>query len=472
MGAGKSYVAVNWVLLDELKNGKRDVYTTLPVNIDNIAIMVGGKSPAKQRAVVERIHILEDKEKQPVDAEGKPMMKKARIKVGDEWTERETDQPLMLNEARCFWRFTKPNSLIIVDECADYWEAGKADNKKLGVEEGEFGVYLRQHRHYKDDLWMICHNLSDIDPQLRRKFHFVWTVANSRNEPIVNNKWFRNIRWPIQFFIVRQYTAADTKKPMDTHHVNPVPRGYELYDSFSAASRLPGKEMPPEEARSADYKPSFMKRVWEFVRACRKVATLAAFVIGGGYIALTWILFPALGFGESAVQTKSRQIAHRTSTRPAPALPDSATPATAVMVLPQPAAGIASSGDSVAVDGLETTGTGNVPPPAPKTLVRVIFRSPRFVQYSDGVRLIVDEVYADKKITSIDGVGVHFDDGTLICHGEHRDVAEFQFRAYRDPEPERGDVQPATAAEHDRRDHGRGHGNPPTGYREPPTRPE
>lgn len=423
MGAGKSYVAVNWVLLDELKNGRREIYTTLPVNIDKIAAEVGGKSPAKQRAIVERIHILEDKDKQPVDSEGKPMMKRARIKVGDEWTERETDQPLLLNEARCFWRFTKPNSLIIVDECADYWEAGKADNKKLGLEEGEFGVYLRQHRHYKDDLWMICHNLSDIDPQLRRKFHFVWTVANSRNEPIVDNKWFRNIRWPVQFFIVRQYTAADVKKPMDTHHVNPVARGYELYDSFSAASRLPGKAMPSEEARSADYKPSFLKRVGEFLRACRKVLTLAAFVIGGGYVAFSWILLPALGFGEAAVQTKSREIASRTSARPAPVAPANAQPSTVAAAPIHSAAGISSGGDSVAVDGLEVTGTGNAPPLAIKEPVRVVFRSPRFVRYSDGVRLIVGEIYAEKTIISIDALGVHFDDGSTLRHGEHAEPA-------------------------------------------------
>jgi zona occludens toxin (predicted ATPase) len=391
MGAGKSYIAVNWVLRDELKNGKRHVYTTLPLKVDSIARAVGGKSLAKQNAIAERIHILEDALKPVLDSSGAPIMKDGG--------------QLQLNEARCFWRFTKPNSLIIVDECADYWEAGKAENKKLGVEAGEFGVYLRQHRHYKDDLWMICHNLSDVDPQLRRKFHYVWTVANSRNEPIVDNKWFRNIRWPVQFFIVRQYSAADVKKPMDTHHVQPLPDGYDMYDSFSAASRLPGKEMPPEEARSADYKPSLWGRVKEVARALRKVAMIFLVLGVGGYIAFYWILAPALGFAEQGVQSKARGYANGKA-RPAP-------------LAVAPAAVVVSGSGSVAAEGAVPENTAEGAPLPEKRPVTVVFRSPRFVRYSDGLRFAVGNLYEGKQVTEINTLGIVFDDGSTLPHGGH-----------------------------------------------------
>lgn len=403
MGAGKSYIAVNWVLRDELKNGKRHIYTTLPLKVENIARAIGGKSLAKQNSIAERIHILEDVEKNPVDAAGRPIMKRVCVRVGDTVTEHETNEPLLLNETRCFWRFTKPNSLIIVDECADYWEAGKAENKKLGIEAGEFGVYLRQHRHYKDDLWMICHNLSDIDPQLRRKFHYVWTIANSRNEPMFDNKWFRNIRWPVQFFIVRQYSAADVKKPMDTHHVQPLPDGYDMYDSFSAASRLPGKEMPPEEARSADYKPSLWGRVKEIARALRKILMVLLVLGVGGYVAFHWILAPALGFAEQGVQNQAKSIANGKA-RPAPVAP---------------AAVVVSGSDSVAAEGASTEEGGQGAPMPEKQPVRVVFRSPRFVRYSDGLRFAVGDFYEGKKVAGINAIGVIFDDGSTLPHGGH-----------------------------------------------------
>lgn len=392
MGAGKSYVAVNWILADELKRTERDIYTTLPVKVDKIARLVGGKSLAKQKRISERIHILKDEPAQVHDKDGNPIWKREPV-LDEAGNVIRPGEPLELNQARCFWRFTRPNSLIIVDECADLWESGKYQaTDKLGLEEGEFGVYLRQHRHYKDDLWMICHNLSDIDRNMRKKFHFVWTIANSRNEPIFDNAWFRNIRWPVQFFIVRQYTAADLKKPLDIHHVNPLASGFELYDSFSAASRLPGKELPDEGAKSADYKPSIMGRVKEFFRSIRKAALYLGMIFGGGYVIFFWVLAPALGWTSQKVQEKGRL--------PAPVAAGSPSPP-----LPSPVGSVpAAAGD---MDALPV----ELPQP-----VRMAFRSPRFVGYSNGKKFYVGKYYDGKKLLGITDTGCIFRDAPFQPH--------------------------------------------------------
>ncbi|MDF9828671.1 zona occludens toxin (predicted ATPase), partial [Ereboglobus sp. PH5-10] len=110
MGAGKTYYAVAEVVIDALKNSKRHIYTSLPLRIDPLILHCAGRNNAKRAEMAERLHILEDAEKPVFNDDGSPLLD------GE-------GQQVRLNEVKNFWRFTKPNSIIIVDEAADLWGA-------------------------------------------------------------------------------------------------------------------------------------------------------------------------------------------------------------------------------------------------------------------------------------------------------------------------------------------------------------
>lgn len=400
MGAGKSYIGVNWIIPDELKGSKRDVWTTLPIKADEIARSIGGRNQAKVRELRERLHVLEDKEKQ-VYENGKPKWIVEPV-LDDQGNVVTEGKPYMLNEAKHFWRFTTPNSLIVVDEAADLWDARnwKKTHESGGSEfAGEFGVYIRQHRHYKDDFWVICHNLDDIDKQLRRKFHFIWTISNSRTENIFQSPWLRGIRWPIQFFIVRQYTYKNLKEPMEQFRIFPNAEGYRLYDSFSAASRLPGKELPPTDARSEDYKPSAWKRIFEALRAVKKIAFLILICGVGGAVVWYKGLAPMMGYGNT-VMTKSIH---------------SATGPTLQKPVHSNGAGVTPETIEVPFGPAKSTADAPAAPAVIATTAYVVFRSPRFVALSDGRRFEVGKNYDNKKLLRVDADGLYFSGGVFMA---------------------------------------------------------
>lgn len=404
MGAGKSYYGVSEVIVDGLKNSKRHIYTSLPLRVDQLLFYCAGKDNTKRAEMAERLHILEDKLKSVLSEDGAPLLDAG-------------GKPIELNEVKNFWRFTKPNSIILVDEAADLWGARDyRETDKLGLEKGEFGSYVRQHRHYKDDLWVICHNLEDIDAGMRRKFHFIYQISNSRNENIFQHHVFRGIRWPIQFFIVRVYTAADKKKPLETHQVWPYQHIYNLYDSFAAASKLPGKALPGEDARSEDFKPSIWKRMGAAWRAIKRVVLFALLLGVGGYFGLFHILMPALRSGGRAVQAGGRKAAAAEVvpvTKPSSVIVHRVEPVAVPDVKEQlPAATPITASEVPAVSG--TIAAKSSPPPPPPR--RVVLRSSKMVIYSDGVKLIEGKKHEGKIIKSIDMRGVYFDDGSFEGH--------------------------------------------------------
>ncbi|MFA5262713.1 MAG: zonular occludens toxin domain-containing protein [Opitutaceae bacterium] len=297
MGAGKTYIGVNFFILDELTNGDRHIYTTLPIKPEVIVCDLARGRPTRKRELLDRLHILENKDSPVFDAEGKPLMVPATKKPGSEMV------PLVLNEIRCFWRFTKPNSVIILDECADWFNARDwKENANLGMEVNELQSYVNHHRHYKDDLYIICQNIDDIDKQIRTKFQHLYRVANSLKENMFEWKFLKGVKWPIQFFKVRVYHPRDIKHEDDSFVVWPRAAGFRRYDSFSASERIPGKAMPSKDAASSDYGQGYWKRMSLWLSRSWQLIMWLSFGLGsiGG---VGWVVYGLIALDSNAVAT-------------------------------------------------------------------------------------------------------------------------------------------------------------------------
>lgn len=395
MGAGKTYVATNFFMVDELLNGNRHIYTNLPIKPDVIARHLSRGKPTRYREIIDRLHILENKESPVLDAEGKPLMVRESKKPDAPLV------PLMLNEIRCFWRFTQPNSVIILDECADWFNARDwKSNAELGAEENELQSYVNHHRHYKDDLYIVCQNIDDIDKQIRTKFHHLYRVANSLKENMFEWKFLKGVKWPIQFFKVRVYHPRNLREPEETFTVWPRSAGFKRYDSFSASERIPGKALPPKESASSDYGQSYWRRMSLWLSRSWQLLMWAAGFLGGvGGVA--WVVYGLIFLDSNTVaQVVTREGSAPVVVQPVKAESKPAPSAVGAVTAPAPV------GNTVAQPAGNPVEVPKTPePPKPPHVVLV---ATGMFKTSDGKWYRVGDDYEGKRI-------LHFDTNAIYC---------------------------------------------------------
>jgi hypothetical protein len=246
MGAGKSYVLVNRFMVDYLKSSNRPIYTNLPIALDSFLAFAAEGRPARIEEFRDRVTIAEHGKAEALDENGQPII------------DPSTGQPRQFDRVKEFWRFTKPNSVIILDETADAFNAQAWKERPE-----ELQSYINHHRHYKDDIFLCCQDRDDVDVQIRRKVQYVWLVSNSLTENISEHRLFLGMKWPLQFFMVRCFSGPQVmgKNAAATSRVAPInptmivwPRasGFRNYQSFSASTSLPGKAMSTENQKSGD----------------------------------------------------------------------------------------------------------------------------------------------------------------------------------------------------------------------------
>lgn len=390
MGAGKTYVGTNFFIWDELRNGDRHIYTNLPIKPEVIAKDLAGGRPTKRREILERLHILENKMSPVLDADGNPIM------VPSSEHPNAAMVPLVLNEIQCFWRFTQPNSVIVLDECADWFNARNwkavAD---LGMEKNELQSYVNHHRHYKDDLYVICQNIEDIDKQIRTKFHHLYRIANSLKENMFEWRFLKGIKWPIQFFKVRVYHPRNLKEEEESFTVWPRAAGFKRYDSFSASERLPGKKMPPKDAASSDFGQSYWKRMSLWLARSWQLVMWMGF--GAGLIGgVGWVVYGLVVMDSNTLATvmtpTDKNPAHVTGA----AMP-TATASPSSDPSPTPPAGAVAA----AKEAIKAT------PPHP------ILVTARYIAMSDGKRLTIGDNYDGAKIIHFDLDFIYLEGGRL-----------------------------------------------------------
>lgn len=285
MGAGKTCVAVNRFMADWLTNSDRHIYTNLPLErVDpedptSNFVLVNHltRNHARRRAMMKRLELLSPGVRQPLADDGQPLRYHPLDEDGNPVPDSAPQEVGPKHGLREFWYFTKPNAVVILDEVADIWNTEDRNSRDASKRRPEtLNSYIRHHRHYKDDLYFFFQDKEDIDPHLRRKLQYVWTVRNSTKENMFDWWALRGLKWPVQFFFVKCYLgravvgkAEDAMKrvePQESWIYWPTRKSFQTYRSFSQATTLPGKSAPKSDARSTDFDPSVWGRVKGFTR--------------------------------------------------------------------------------------------------------------------------------------------------------------------------------------------------------------
>lgn len=208
-GSGKSYTVVNRMIVDVLRNGKRRVFTNLPVKVDEFMAVHGPRGAEGQRSWRERLVILEDGQ------------------------EGEKEDGETYDALREFWWGMERGAVAFLDEVGEYYNARDWKNAPP-----QLGSYINRHRHFGHDLYFVCQKTDDIDAQLRRKIQYVWTCRNLRGEPFVERWPFSIVEFPCNYFVAdKQVLALDAggtrQKKLSTISSLPKRRWYDTYESSS-----------------------------------------------------------------------------------------------------------------------------------------------------------------------------------------------------------------------------------------------
>lgn len=358
--SGKSYVAVNSVLKDCLIKTDRQIWHNLPI-VQEWLVTDFARGAVAQTEMRKRLHELRDVETMAFDP--------------------ETGNQLGLHHmVREWWYFVAPGSLVLIDECGEVWPSSERKRPEL------MASLLNRHAHFGFDVILFAHRSGDLDIQVRSKAEAVFYIANSLRESIFPGvPLVQAVKWPLQFFMIRQYLASEvlertpgsTVRCQDSFNVFPKARGFKNYRSFSHASNLPWLKPKAEALETMSYSPTFWGRMRAQASAYRRIVILALAVVVALIVA--WRLMLGL-----AHMGNTKSIAKFLGTKDGTNGPTLARPVTAVASNGLPAESRASASNAV--------------PVAERKREMVVFACPEWFRTSGGTKYAVGD--------SIAGLGV------------------------------------------------------------------
>jgi hypothetical protein len=265
--SGKSFYVIILIVY-YLRFSRRTICTNLPIYPDKIAWFASlgwkGSNLIKYREYLNRFHVFANYYRH--DGEGNRIqvsrgdLKKFIKNSPDFWIKKKKGQrhPLMYYQEQLleFWNHTPANSVIFLDEVYQFFSS--MDFKDISDRRRQLLTYTRQHGHYKDDLFLISHNMADLDIHVRRGIQYKYEVVNQKYKNLIppETKWIgpfmRGFKCPIQYFTINGFEYGE-EVSSDCFDVWPDVRLFKCYDSHSKAETLNKQlSLESEEADSSD----------------------------------------------------------------------------------------------------------------------------------------------------------------------------------------------------------------------------
>ena len=248
--SGKSFY-VMMLIVYTLRFSRRPICTNLPIYPDKLAYFASlgwkGQNKVKYNEYLHRFQIYcpkwerQDLKKFIKDSPDFWLLKKKGKKHPNILS---TDPELLQ-----FWEHTPNGSVIFIDEVYQFFSS--MDFKDISDRRRHLLAYTRQHGHYKDDLYLISHNMADIDIHVRRGIQYKYEVVNMKYKNIVPPEthligpFLRGLKCPIQYFDIYGFEYGEDVAS-DFFTVYPDKRIFGCYDSHSKAETL-NKQMSPEQ---------------------------------------------------------------------------------------------------------------------------------------------------------------------------------------------------------------------------------
>jgi len=222
---------------------------------------------------------------------------------------------LTAEQVSLFYRISPSNSIIVLDELYQFLGA-KCDIPK--PQQKQLLAYFRQHRHYRDDIFLISHNAADIVVDCRRSIMQEWRCRNSRKRMIVNSGPLARLfafTWPFQFFMIDEYIEGD-KSPQCSRNIFPSADVFAVYDSYALADDISGKQLS-SGGHSSDTGFRFWPWWWDgFARSSLAWCALVVLLV------IAWKLYDVT-VGDFKRKAEAKRIAKlgRKLTVPVPVVP-------------------------------------------------------------------------------------------------------------------------------------------------------
>ncbi len=252
--AGKSFYVVT-LMVEYLRDSDRPIFTNLPINPDFLCRYAAGRRSGRFHDYLDRIYVFKDKSLSEL---------KYFYRKNPQYCKRCFGNIISDEKLKRFWEVTKPNSLIFFDEvyeifsCLGYKDSGAGEDRKRLLS------YTRQHGHRKDDLYLISHNLADLDAFIRRGTQYLYVIRNSKYTNIFKAHFMRGLKWPVQFFIIEGFEFGESE-PSDRWTLWPDKRVFKCYNSFSGC-KLVGKHSVSDDASSTDTGVPILRNFKLFIR--------------------------------------------------------------------------------------------------------------------------------------------------------------------------------------------------------------
>lgn len=282
--SGKTFFCVS-LIVDYLRHyQKRPLYFNLPINPDILARYAAGKDVILFQEYLRRLHYFA---KFNHLSDAKAWHKTNPIYVSLNRTSRDFKDKFKVDGKYNFtldyylrsdrlifpqacithyWRYTKNNCVTFLDEVYQWFHNSSAfsrDAEMINYRK-ELLTYTRQHGHSKDDLFLISHDMSDVDVSIRKGVQYLYEVRNSKYTNMFEWRWLRGLKWPIQFFIINGYEFGE-KVPSDTFTYRTNQRIFKCYNSFSVAETLTKFSSSDANQQSSDTGVNFWWNLKRFI---------------------------------------------------------------------------------------------------------------------------------------------------------------------------------------------------------------
>ena len=246
--SGKSFY-VMMLIVYYLRFTRMTICTNLPIYPDKLAYYASlgmkGKNAVLYSEYLNRFRLFANhRDRQDI--------KKFIKHSPDFWMKKEKGKvhPLMFTTPQLleFWNHTPSNSVIFIDEVYQFFSS--MDFQDISKRRKELLAYTRQHGHYKDDLFLISHNMADIDIHVRRGIQYKYEVVNMKYKNLIPAEtrfigtFFRGLKCPIQYFAISGYEFGEDVAS-DYFTIFPDNRLFKCYDSHSKAETL-NKQLSPD----------------------------------------------------------------------------------------------------------------------------------------------------------------------------------------------------------------------------------